>query len=178
MMDNLEEDEFTVGRAATIDGGQVVELPYKGEQMSLVIVLPDAVDGLPAMEKDLTSDVVDGWFTALAGATDSRVALPKIALDWKKDLLADLIAQMPSLADGGDFTNMIVDDAPQLTFVQHEATMQWDEQGTVATASAAGGFADAYEMYPRVDHAFLFFLRDDVTGIVLFEGRVLDPSAT
>ena len=177
MMDNLEEDEFEVGRAAEIDGGQVVELPYKGEQMSLVIVLPDAPDGLPAMEKDLDSEIVDGWFAALDDASDSRVALPKITLDWKKDILAELVAQMPSLADGGDFTNMIVDDAPGLAFVQHEATMQWDEQGTVATAATAGGFADSYQEYPRVDHPFLFFLRDGVTGMVLFEGRVVDPSA-
>jgi serpin B len=178
MMDNLEEDEFEVGRAATIAGGQVVELPYEGGQMSLVIVLPDAIDGLPAMEKGLTSEIVDGWFAALASASDSRVALPKITLDWKKDILAELVEQMPSLADGGDFTNMIVNDAPGLAFVQHEATMQWDEQGTVATAATGGGFADAYQEYPRVDHPFLFFLRDDVTGMVLFQGRVLDPSAS
>jgi serpin B len=177
MMDNLEEDEFEVGRAAEIDGGQVIELPYKGGQMSLVIVLPDAPDGLLAMEKDLDSEIVDAWFAALDGASGSRVALPKITLDWKKDILGELIAQMPSLSDGGDFTNMIVDDAPGLAFVQHEATMQWDEQGTVATAATAGGFADAYEEYPRVDHPFLFFLRDDVTGMVLFQGRVVDPSA-
>jgi serpin B len=177
MMDNLEEDEFTVGRAAEIDGGQVVELPYKGEQMSLVIVLPEALDGLPALEAELSTDVVDGWFAALDGASDSRVALPKLSLDWKKDILTELVAQMPSLADGGDFPNMIVDDAPGLAFVQHEATMQWDEQGTVATAATAGGFADSYQEYPRVDHPFLFFLRDDVTGMILFEGRVVDPSA-
>ncbi len=178
MMDNLEEDEFKVGRAAEIEGGQVVELPYAGDQMSLVIVLPETLDGLSAMEKELSSDVVDGWFAALDGASDSRVALPKISLDWKKDILSELVAQMPSLADGGDFTNMIVDDAPGLAFVQHEATMQWDEQGTVATAATAGGFNDAYELYPRVDHSFLFFLRDNVTGMVLFEGRVVDPSAS
>jgi hypothetical protein len=56
--------------------------------MSLVIVLPDAQDGLLAMEKDLDSEIVDGWFAALDGASDSRVALPKITLDWKKDILA------------------------------------------------------------------------------------------
>jgi serpin B len=177
MMDNLEEDEFEVGRAAEIDGGQVVELPYKGEQMSLVIVLPEASDGLLAMEQDLGAETVDGWFAALDGAGDSRVALPKVTLDWKKDILAELVVQMPSLSDGGDFTNMIVDDAPGLAFVQHEATMQWDEQGTVATAATAGGFADSYQPYPRVDHAFLFFLRDNVTGMILFQGRVVDPSA-
>ena len=177
MMDNMEEDEFEVGRAAEIDGGQVVELPYKGEQMSLVIVLPDAPDGLLAMEQDLDSEIVEGWFAALDGASDSRVALPKITLDWKKDILSELVEQMPSLSDGGDFTNMIIDDAPGLAFVQHEATMQWDEQGTVATAATAGGFLDAYQEYPRVDHPFLFFLRDDLTGMILFQGRVVDPSA-
>jgi serine protease inhibitor len=56
--------------------------------------------------------------------------------------------------------------------------MQWDEQGAVATAATAGGFADAYHPYPRVEHAFLFFLRDNVTGMVLFQGRVVDPSAS
>jgi serpin B len=145
--------------------------------MSLVIVLPEAADGLFAMEKDLGSERVEGWFRALDGASDSRIALPKLSLDWKKDILEELIGQMPSLADGGDFTNMIVDDAPGLAFVQHEATMEWDEQGTVATAATAGGFADAYEPYPRVDRPFLFFLRDRLTGVVLFQGRVVDPGA-
>jgi serpin B len=129
------------------------------------------------MEQGLDSEIVDGWFTALDGATESRVALPKITLDWKKDILEELVAQMPSLSDGGDFSNMIVESSPGLAFVQHEATMQWDEQGTVATAATAGGFADSYQEYPRVDHAFLFFLRDDVTGMILFQGRVVDPSA-
>ena len=99
-------------------------------------------------------------------------------LEHADEFPTELVAQMPSLADGGDFTNMIVDDAPGLAFVQHEATMQWDEQGTVATAATAGGFADSYQEYPRVDHPFLFFLRDDLTGMVLFQGRVVDPSAS
>ena len=65
----------------------------------------------------------------------------------------------------------------------HQANIDVDEKGTEAAAATAvgmdtgGGPSAAKEITMRLDHPFLFFVRDLDTGAVLFMGRVMDPSA-
>ena len=176
-------------RFAAKDGLKAVELPYQGGQMSMLLVLPDAVDGLAPLESSLTAERVDGIVASLA-ATRVHVSLPKFEIDPPGALgLAGALAKLgmedafsPAMAD---FTAIANPPDPRdrlfLSEVFHKAFVKVDEKGTEAAAATAAVMARAGAvMAPpaefKADHPFLFFIRDNASGMILFMGRVADPS--
>lgn len=168
-------------RYADLDGVQVVEIPYAGEDTSMVVLLPDDPAGLPALEAGLTGDVVEGW---IAGAAIRYVdlALPRFEVRWRADLpealaaLGVVDAFDPTLAD---LTGMTSWPGLYVSAVVHEAWVKVDEEGTEAAAATAVIGEDTSAPEPATFHAdrpFLFLIRDRVTGTLLFVGKVTDPS--
>ncbi len=88
-----------------------------------------------------------------------------------------------AFGDAADFSRITRSVALKIQAVEHGATLTADEQGTVA-AAATGISTEPTSVLggPLVrlalDHPFLFFLRDDATGAVLFAGRVVDPEGS
>jgi serpin B len=172
------------------DGLKAVELPYKGGQMSMLLVLPDAPDGLPALESSLTAERLDGMVASLA-ATRVHVSLPRFEIDPPGALgLGGALSKLgltdafsPAMAD---FTGIGNPPDPRdrlfISEVFHKAFVRVDEKGTEAAAATAVVMDRAAAIMARpvefkADHPFLFFIRDNPTGIVLFMGRVADPSS-
>jgi len=171
---------------------KVIELPYQNGGLAMGLVLPDAVDGLAALEAKLSADGLDKWFGAMK-TTKVVVSLPKIEIDPGAPLaLGDALSAlgMPLAFDKAkaDFTGIANPPSPadRLSIAQvfHKAFVKVDEKGTEAAAAtaapmAAAGAAPEPEK-PAVfnaDHPFLFFLRDVRSGMILFMGRVNDPAS-
>jgi serpin B len=179
-------DQYQLGTAADAKA-RTIEIPYNGGEYSMVIVLPDDPKGLPAVEKALTAEALDGWLTS---AKSTRVALgvprfkiePGEAIQLRKPLetLGVVTAWDASKAD---FTGMAPKDA-QLVISDafHKAFIAVDEAGTEAAAATAvsmraGSAAPVDEPVPFVaDHPFLFLIRDTKTGTILFLGRLVKPT--
>ena len=164
---------------------RLVELPYQGGLFSLVVVLPDARDGLRAVEEALNADALAGW---VAGAAPQRVAvkLPRFKIEPGDPLrLRDVLSSLGmASAFGGaaDFTGMApASEAIRISEAVHKAFIAVDEHGTEAAAATAvmaksGGMPPAGEPIEfTADHPFLFFIRDTKTGAILFMGRLDDP---
>jgi serpin B len=155
-------------------------------------VLPDAVDGLDAVEARLTPPVLDGWIAALA-PDQVTVSLPRFEINPAGALaLAPLLAGlgMPLAFDEGkaDFTGIAnpadAADRLHISKVFHKAFVKVDEKGTEAAAATAVVMTPRSAVRPvqppkefKADHPFLFFLRDVRSGLILFMGRVGDPAA-
>lgn len=162
------------------DGFQAVELPYLGEQLSMVVIVPD--DGaLETVETALSPELLAGVF---AGLQPARLLLrfPKFGFEFNLPLKERLLGLgMVDAFDGSraDFSG--IDGRPQFLFVQdvlHKGFIAVDEKGTEAAAATA--VVIGIESLPpslTVDRPFLFLIRDIPTGSVLFLGRVVDPSA-
>lgn len=179
---DLEENPFSIG---FFDGGTVVRLPYQDDEVSMLLVVPDATDGLPALEAAIDAGVVDGWFGALDSSSASfYLRMPKFEVTFESDLVPVLGAlgmSTPFSADTANFDRMAQaqeDGRLFITGVYHKAFVKVDEVGTEA-AAASGVVVGVESAPPMVDatHPFLFVIRDDLTGSVLFVGRVLDPTA-
>lgn len=161
-------------------GYQAVRLPYVGG-LSMVVILPDA-GALATFESSL-----DG--AKLAQITDGlssrgvKVSLPKFTFRDPTLLKPALSALgMPiAFSDSADFSGISPEEPLQIAEVVHEAFIAVDEYGTeAAAATAVIGRASAAPSEPvefTADHPFLFLIRDDETGAILFMGRVLDPTA-
>jgi serpin B len=173
------------------DGVKVLELPYRGRGLALLVVLPDQVDGLEAVERSLTEPRLRELVAALVPQRVA-VALPKFEVNPAQSLaLADTLRTLgmahafdPAQAD---FTGMAPASGPgdrlYLGKVFHKAFVRVDEKGTEAAAATAATMEVTSARPPeqrrefRADRPFLFCIRDTASGLILFLGRLTDPSA-
>jgi len=175
-------------RYASFDEHRILELPYQDDELSMVIVLPDAVDGLASLEAEMTAEDLAGWIEELR-TEETVVALPKFEM--KLDLPLQQTLEELGITDAfdeaaADFTGVIArEDMGGNWYIgaaRHQAYVKVDESGT--EAAAATGFAMEGDdddaggpSYFIADHPFLFLIRDQLTGAILFMGRVANPTA-
>jgi serpin B len=164
---------------------QVLELPYQGAELSMLIVLPKLTDGLNALETGLSQKTLTGWTDKLA-KTKVNVLLPKFKMTWGTE---DLSHQLQSLGMKDAFDRNIanftgMDGDPHGLYigaVLHKAFIDVKEEGTEAAAATAvmmlPGAAPEVEPVFQADHPFLFLIQDNKTGTILFMGRLIDPKA-
>ncbi|NNL74412.1 MAG: serpin family protein [Silicimonas sp.] len=168
-------------------GLAVLEMPYVGEALSMVVILPDARDGLGAVEERLDAEY-DRWVADLVPQKVEvsfprfRVAMPE-AIKLKDQLSA--MGMPVSFTDAANFEGMSNPSDPteklQIGNVYHKAFVEVNEEGTEAAAATAvvmgRGAAPRPEQFVA-DHPFLFVIRDARNGAILFLGRVDDPRPT
>ncbi len=163
-------------------GYEAIELPYKGDRISMVIVLPNAGQ-FENVECALDAAQFQGVLSSLK-EQDIKVYLPKFRYDSRFSLGSTLAAMgMGDAFDRGraDFTGMYdsskVGERLFISEVVHDAFISVDERGTEA-AGATGVIMEVTSLPKevRVDRPFIFAIRDRQTGSILFVGRVLDPS--
>ena len=167
-------------RYAKRDDLQVLELPYAGDDLCLVVLLPDKVDGLDELQAALTAERLDMW-TADMWETTVGVHLPKFKLTSTFELSEALkVLGMTDAFDNADFSGMDGMKWLVIAAVLHKAFVDMNEEGTEAAAATAVTISRAALMLPvnfQVDHPFMFLIRDNVTRSILFLGRVVNPVA-
>lgn len=161
---------------------QVVELPYKGDRLSMVILLPTAKDGLGKMEANLSSATVNAWI-AKAHSMSGDVAMPRFEFDTRYQLPDQLSAlgMKRAFSNGADFSGITTAEPLKISDVIHKAFIKVDEEGSEAAAATAvimdrapSPVIDRFNF--RADHPFVFMIRDIKTGTVLFLGRYSEPT--
>ncbi|MBN1855008.1 MAG: hypothetical protein JW829_19900 [Pirellulales bacterium] len=166
---------------------QAIALPYKGEAMSMVVLLPRDVDGLPRLEKYLTAEMLSQWLTELnkESELDVELFLPKFKLETGYDLVPPFkaLGMKDAFDTGGkaDFRGMGWPKGDLwISQIKHKAFVDVNEEGTEAAAATAVEMATrSAPRYPifRADHPFLFLIRDNQSNSILFMGRMVDPSS-
>jgi serpin B len=162
------------------DGYVAVELPYDGEELSMVILLPDSGQ-FEAFENSLGAEQVAAIIESLS-YREVALTMPRFEFDSSFSLSQALSALgMPvAFTTGADFSGMTGNRDLYIADVVHKAFVSVDEAGTEAAAATAvvmelTAMPDVVEV--NVDRPFIFFIRDIETGTILFVGRTLNPSA-
>lgn len=169
---------------------QAIELPYRGDALSMVVFLPRSEDGLGQLEQRLTEERLSRWIDDLYASDPVRVdlRLPRFRLEEKyelKDYLQQLGLILP-FAYEADFFGISEDLQGIERFVidgiVHQSFVEVDEQGTEAAAATAvvGVVVSGARRQPdpiafHADHPFLFLIRDNRTGLIIFMGRLVHP---
>jgi len=169
---------------AEIHGAKLALLPYGTSSVGLVIVLPDAHNGLAAVEEKLSGAELASWGSALAGRPRYlELSLPRFEMSSGGSMRTSLeaLGMKRAFTNGAELGLMTAKAALKVTDVVHKTYVRVDERGTEA-AAATGAPMGLKSMPPPpmpfvVDHPFLFYLWDTTGGHVLFVGRVLDPRA-
>jgi serpin B len=177
---------------------QAIDLPYIGDEVSMVVFLPRSSRGLPRFEAGLTDKELRDWFDALDAAApgDTILALPKVRLEDRYKLSGTLIKMgaPTAFSSDADFSGMAVEPYPgeepgatglEISDVVHQARIDVDEEGAEAAAATITDIDVVAERREgprpppivfRADKPFFFVLRDRRTGLVLFMGRYVAPS--
>jgi serpin B len=164
------------------DGWQAVELPYVGNQTSMVVVVPDS-GKLASVEQSLNGDGVQSVFSSLAAGATVSLTLPKFQIKGATISLAKELRDLGMVdafdSEKANFSKMA--DMPlYVSDVVHQAFVNVDEAGTEAAAATAvvmaGAAAPDKLITLDVNRPFLIFIRDIPTNTVLFVGRVVDPT--
>lgn len=167
------------------DGFQVLCLPYVEDQrqFSMYIYLPNEKDGLATLLEKISSE--PGFFDNhiplhRISIGDFRIPKFKLAFEFKaSDILKDMGLTSPFTSEGS-LTEMVESyDNLYVSTILHKACIEVDEEGTEAAAvTVAIMTVQCLIQKPDfvADHPFLFTVREDKSGVILFMGQVLDPS--
>ncbi|MEN6424547.1 MAG: serpin family protein [Phycisphaerales bacterium] len=168
---------------AETDAIQVLEMPYVGEELTMVVLLPKKADGIGELEKDLTAENLAQWLDK-AHKREVIVAMPRFKMT-SKFSMADVLRAMgmkDAFSAEADFSGMTGRRDLFISAVIHQAYVDVNEEGTEAAAatgvaiSLTAALPDQTPVF-RADHPFVFLIRDKASGSILFLGRVMNPQA-
>jgi len=161
---------------------QVLRMPYAGDELAMIVILPRAIDGLAEFEKTLSSTKLRNLIDIMP-KKKVRVFLPRFKMTSQFSLartLSEMGMKDAFVPDTADFSGMNGRRDLFISAVVHKAFVDVNEEGT--EAAAATGVAISVtsvriEKPPefRADHPFLFLIRHERTGAILFIGRVMNP---
>jgi serpin B len=157
---------------------QIIELPYEGEDLSMLILLPKE-GAMADLEESLTVENLNQWKNQMRERSIS-VYMPKFKFETKYNLPQVLSKMgMPTAFQwpGADFSGMDGTRNLYISKVIHQAFVEVNEEGTEAAAATAIVMAMG-SMVPnqfRADHPFIFMVQERQTGGILFLGKVMDP---
>ncbi|XP_042319170.1 antithrombin-III [Sceloporus undulatus] len=172
-------------RYASIPGSQVqvLELPYKGDDITMVLILPFMHTRLAQVEQELTSDILEGWLNSLKEVSLS-VHLPRFQIEDSfslkeklqqmglKDLFDPEHASLPGIITGSQM-NFYVSEA------FHKASLEVNEEGSEAAAATAvmitGRSFPLNKLVFNANRPFMVLIREVAINSILFMGRVADP---
>jgi serpin B len=159
------------------DDLRILEMPYRSNRLSMVILLPNKNDGLAELEKTLTVSGIEQLLQT-GSSQEVNVSLPK----FKETSGFELTKPLKDLGMVDAFSENIANFSgitdPSDLFIEailHKAYVIVDEEGTEAAAATAIFFADSVPVMFNADHPFLFLIKDNSTGAILFMGRVINP---
>lgn len=169
------------------DGFTALTLSYRDADIQFLILLPDKVDGLAALEKDLTESTLSDC--AKLPQQEVLISLPKFKLEPPTILLGTELRALgmktafdvpPRSANFDRMAPRRADEYLYISEVFHKTFLSLDEEGTEAAAATAvamlGGAAPIQQRTEvHVDHPFLFAIQHRPTGACLFLGHVVDP---
>lgn len=193
-MMHMEPEKATLNYADTGDM-QILELPYKGGKISMLILLPKqgeyfdrGTGGTITYENtlediELSLEKLDEYKSQMREMNLGSISIPKFEFDTKYTGMAETLKSlgMPTAFDSGsaDFSGMTGGRDLFISKVIHQAYVKVDEQGTEAAAATAV-VMELTAIMPGdsfiADHPFIFIIQENGTGNILFMGRIVDPT--
>jgi len=171
MMRQTAQYGYTTG-----EGFKAVELPYVGDKLSMVILLPETSE-FEEFSQRLNAERVNVILRGLRDQGVVAIHLPRFEYESELDLGGTLLkmGMADTFTGAADFSGM---DGRRELFIDevfHKALISVDEDGTEAAAATAVTMRKSANHTVVADHPFIFLIRDIETGTILFIGRVMDP---
>lgn len=159
---------------AQLDTFEILKLPYEGDRLSMIILLPSRADSLEAK----LSEHLDAALQRLEGRqVDVELPRFKVSTEFSLDQALRRLSVTAPFSDHADFSGMVSDGTRlRLSTVVHQSVLGVDEKGThAASATAAWLGGQSVPVKFLADRPFLFLIREEPHGLILFVGRLVNP---
>jgi serpin B len=161
---------------------QALSLPYQGGRMSMLVILPKKVEDWKIISRVLDYDRIRLVASGMAD-TEVQLALPRFRSELRLNLRNELVSMgvEQAFSRDADLSGMTGEKNLFISEIIHKAFIEVTEAGTEAAAATAGIIAlkSALSEKPvqfKADHPFIYLLIDEVSGCVIFMGRLVRPS--
>uniref|UniRef100_A0A452Q902 Serpin family B member 1 n=1 Tax=Ursus americanus TaxID=9643 RepID=A0A452Q902_URSAM len=160
---------------------RVLELPYRGRELSMIILLPDDIEDESTGLKKLTLEKLCEWTKAEnLDRVEVNVHLPKFKLEESYNLNSHLahLGVQDLFNSKADLSGMSGARDLFISKIVHKSFVEVNEEGTEAAAATAGIATFAMMMHEEnfvADHPFIFFIRHNPSSNILFLGRLSSP---
>ncbi len=160
-----------------------LEIPYLGEDVSMIIILPNEQDGLTDIEGRI--DYMRDWLPVkdVDPTREMDIYIPRFKFEVSFDLRDALIemGMVAAFSDQADFREIEPEGELFISRVKHKAYIEVNEAGTEAASATVVEMRMKAAMPQetpefRADHPFLFVIRHNLTGAILFVGKIEDPT--
>lgn len=174
-MMQLEVNKF---KYVDTDELQIIELPYEGGKISMLIILPDNKDGIAKLGESLTLKKLNVWKDNLK-STEVIVQIPKFKLETDYNLIPSLKSLgMQKPFEDADLSG-IANFPMSVSGAIHKAFVDVNEEGTEAAAATAiivtrESIGPSYPLF-KADRPFIFIIQDTETDNILFMGKMMNP---
>src|SRR3984957_20639114 len=169
------------GSFGYFDGGsfQVLEIPYKSNELSLIVLLPKERSGLAGLENSMTASNMQQWLKQVAPVSKVIVTIPRFKSTQEFELSSALrsLGMPQAFASNADFSGMTGKRDFAISAVIHKAFVEVNEEGTEAAAATAVTMRALAMRAPgpprpvfRADHPFIFLIRDNGSPKTFFIG--------
>jgi serpin B len=158
---------------------QVVELPYSGKDLSMMIMLPQEVSGIHKLEQKLDTGLYNEYQESMF-SKKVDLWLPRFRVETQYNLNQPLkdLGMNSAFSGDADFSGMTGNKELFISDVAHKAFVEVSEEGTEA-AAATGAVMSKTSLVKKVefraDHPFIYLIKDNRTGSILFMGRLYEP---
>ncbi|XP_008948432.1 PREDICTED: ovalbumin-related protein X-like [Merops nubicus] len=160
---------------------KILELPYASGELSMLVLLPDAISGLEQLENKISFEKLTEWTRPdVMEKKRVKVYLPRMKMEGKYNLTSVLMAlgMTDLFKPSANLSGISSAERLKMSGAIHEAYMEVSEEGT-ETADSEGVVEDIkdspeYEEF-RADHPFLFLIKHNPTNVILFVGRYCSP---
>jgi serpin B len=167
-----------------VDNFTALEMPYLGGDVSMIVMLPKAIDGIKTLESEFNADLLKKVVGGLE-VKNVNVSFPKFKFKCATGLgpaLESLGMHAAFSPNDADFSGIYEPEQQKLFIMQvrHVAYVAVDEKGTEAAAATGIEFGATAIVMPQIefnaDHPFIFVIYDHRSGTALFAGRMWDPT--
>lgn len=160
------------------DSIQMLEFSYKGNDLSMVVILPKSKNGLSTVEASFNMENLSSWLSGLK-MHKVEVFLPKFKITGEFDLDDTLSSLgMPDAFNRktADFSGIGGTKNLFISSAIHNAYVEVNEEGTEAAGASSTELQTlSMPIVFQADHPFIFLIRENRTGSILFIGRILNP---
>lgn len=166
-----------------MDDLQILELPYRGKHLSMLILLPRETEGINILEEAFSTENLERWTSSLE-KMEVNVSLPKLELSFpfRLDEILQEMGMVDAFTGNADFSGIEESRELYLNAVLHKAFVEVNEKGTEAAAATAVIMQTKSISFMSVDftadHPFIFLIRENRSGSILFLGRVNNPATS
>lgn len=161
----------------------IIDIPYGNEQYSMTLLMAQKQDSLQSLVNELEASSFRSYLAQMDTVT-STLYLPRFTIDYQASLKPTLsrLGMGMAFGDSANFNRLFTDTTASVSLsdVLHKAVINVNEVGTAATTStvtqAKGATTTSTSL--RVDRSFLFFIRESHSGVIVFAGRLNQPTVT